>query len=282
MWLDRRTPSRKSRSLERILELTSRISSAEISKSLEQLAIKNSSKGSVHTCLASSIMEVGVDVQRLGLLTIMSQPKLTAQYIQVSGRVGRARAEGPGLVVMLYNTNRTRDRSVYERFPTFHKRLYANVEPLSVTSFAVQTLQKGLAGSIIALYRMWSPSNQSATDLDVALFDKVVKVLKVRLLDLPKGINNLKDFEDKVQDLKSRWLRYQPTNWEYTYQQKNGQSTDASTALMRGERDKLYSIPNDDSIYVPNSMRNVDGQTGLRVVANPYGFVGVEGKNDGD
>lgn len=282
MWLDRRTPSRKSRSLERILELTSRISSAEISKSLEQLAIKNSSKGSVHTCLASSIMEVGVDVQRLGLLTIMSQPKLTAQYIQVSGRVGRARAEGPGLVVMLYNTNRTRDRSVYERFPTFHKRLYANVEPLSVTSFAVQTLQKGLAGSIIALYRMWSPSNQSATELDEALFDKVVEVLKVRLLDLPKGINNLKDFEDKVQDLKSRWLRYQPTNWEYTYQQKTGQSTDASTALMRGERDKLYSIPNDDSIYVPNSMRNVDGQTGLRVVANPYGFVGVEGKNDGD
>ena len=135
------------------------------------------------TCLASSIMEVGVDVQRLGLLTIMGQPKMTSQYIQVAGRVGRARDKGPGLVVMLYNPSRARDRSIYEQFRSFHERLYARVEPLSVTPFAIQTLDKGLEGALLSHYRMTTPLGQSSLEPDTTAYKASSEVLANRAGD---------------------------------------------------------------------------------------------------
>jgi len=277
MWQDRRLPGHKTRYLDPVMELTGRVSSAQVSKALSDLGIPSNKRGSIRTCLASSIMEVGVDVQRLGLLTIMSQPKLTAQYIQVSGRVGRAGNTGPGLVIMLYNSNRARDRSVYENFGPYHQKLYAQVEPLSVTPFAIQTMEKGLWGALIALYRMKISIGQKPTVLDETIFDEAVSIFRERINLINNSNANIADFENQVLALRKRWKLYQPTNWVYEKRQEEGSDENLSTALLRRKTEPLFQIPGDSSILIPQSMRSVDGQTDIFPAANVYSFLSQDG-----
>jgi len=96
---------------------------------LERPATTRAHPKATDVCLASNIIEVGVDVDRLSLICVNGQPKTTAQYIQVTGRVGRKWWERPGLVLAVYVPNKPRDRSHFERFRTYHERLYAQVEP---------------------------------------------------------------------------------------------------------------------------------------------------------
>jgi hypothetical protein len=273
----RRLPQDTARWPSPYTELTSRVDSTEVADLLSKLQIKSSDeKNYIRTCLASSIMEVGVDVQRLGLLTIMGQPKSTSQYIQVSGRVGRDRERGPGLVVMLYNTARSRDRSIYEQFTNFHELLYANVEPISVTPFAIQAMRQGLYGAVISLYRALSDIAASATHLDNSKFEEAVEVLRSRMNLANEDPRVSADFEQQIDDLRQLWLRYEPAKWDYSREQEDGKSKDQDTALMRKRRESLgQTIEGDDSIRIPTSMRNVDGQTQLLLSANPYSHMEV-------
>jgi hypothetical protein len=153
------------RKLFEVSELTSRIRSDQVPKELERLEKNLVSQGGksknvggggyndvVDACLASNIIEVGVDVSRLALMTIIGQPKTTSQYIQVSSRIGRD-PEKPGLVVVLYGQSKPRDRSHYERFRPYHQRLYAQVEPTSVTPFSPPAVDRALHGIIVAAVR---------------------------------------------------------------------------------------------------------------------------------
>ena len=124
------------RRLWNVLELTGRLRNDEIPKAMEELEIPTSgSRRAVDICLASSIVEVGIDIDRLSLMAVVGQPKTTSQYIQVTGRIGRKWWERPGLVATIYSASKPRDRSHFEKFRTYHERLYAQVEPTSVTPF---------------------------------------------------------------------------------------------------------------------------------------------------
>ncbi len=140
------------------VELTS-ASSTEAAEALDKLTRRRDQRGCVDLALATSVIEVGVDVERLGLLTIVRQPKTSAQYIQVSGRVGRSPHQGPGLVVVLLNPLASRDVSHYERFTSVHARLYAAVEPASVTPFTDAALARGLRGTLASVIRQTRPGN---------------------------------------------------------------------------------------------------------------------------
>jgi hypothetical protein len=145
-------------------ELTSRLAAADIPNRLDHLEQvfdpaeeqkrKRGGKGArrpIDVLLATSMISVGVDVQRLGLMVVAGQPKTTAEYIQATSRVGRAR---PGVVCTVYNWARPRDLSHYERFEHYHATYYAQVEPLSVTPFSKRAMDRGLSALLVALMRL--------------------------------------------------------------------------------------------------------------------------------
>ena len=144
------------RSVGRIAELTSRASTDEVKRTKNNLAVRMVSTGKesegepLDVVLASNMISVGLDVDRLGLMVVTGQPKTTSEYIQATSRVGRAY---PGLVVTCLNVMRPRDRSHYERFVAYHESFYREVEATSVTPFSHQTLDRGMVGTLLSMVR---------------------------------------------------------------------------------------------------------------------------------
>ncbi len=159
-------------------ELTSRVNSDQIGTTLDQLALEFDpdidSTAAIQTriaavkegkkppyrkanpfdvVLATSMLQVGVDVQRLGLMLVVGQPKNTAEYIQASSRVGRD-GDRPGLVVALGNWARPRDLAHFEQFRHYHQTFYAQVEALSVTPYSPTSLDRGIDGLLVSVARV--------------------------------------------------------------------------------------------------------------------------------
>jgi Helicase conserved C-terminal domain len=141
------------------LELTSRVPTEDVAEAKRRLASVykgRADKDSVDVALATNMISVGLDITRLGLMLVSGQPKTAAEYIQATSRVGRD-PQRPGLVVVLLNVNKPRDRSHYEHFLGFHSTFYRNVEATSVTPFSPRALDRGLAAVVVALARLGLP-----------------------------------------------------------------------------------------------------------------------------
>ena len=135
-------------------ELTSRRGSSEIAGTLDALdrTFKTREAGSypIDVLLASNMISVGVDIDRLGLMVVSAQPKTSAEYIQATSRVGRRH---PGLIVEVYNWVRPRDISHYERFSHYHDTFYRHVEATSVTPFSERARDRALRGVLTSYVR---------------------------------------------------------------------------------------------------------------------------------
>ncbi|MEU4433486.1 DISARM system helicase DrmA [Nocardia rhamnosiphila] len=155
-------------------ELTARRSGADITTILDRMAVpfdpafdatgarrdgKKRPAVPYDAVLATSMLQVGVDVTRLGLMMVVGQPKNTAEYIQASSRVGRD-TERPGLVIALGNWARPRDLAHFEQFRHYHETFYAQVEPLSVTPYSVTALDRGLDGVLVSAARVLQAGNR--------------------------------------------------------------------------------------------------------------------------
>src|SRR5690606_34765140 len=130
----------------------------------------------------TSMLQVGVDVPRFGLMVVTGQPKNTAEYIQASSRVGRD-ASRPGLVITLYNWTRPRDLAHYEDFTYYHATFYRRVEALSVTPYTRPAPDRGAAAAFGAAVRHAGPAHSRSRDAhDVPLDGPVVREVTARLL----------------------------------------------------------------------------------------------------
>ena len=164
----------KARELEQRIELTSREPSSAIPLHLETMALAYPDDEALDVILATNMISVGVDIDRLGLMAVMGQPQSTSEYIQSTSRVGRRH---PGLVTVLYNASRSRDRSHYESFRGYHSALYREVESTSVTPFSARARDRGLHAVLVALARLTIPG--FAANKGAALVEQHLPELEV-------------------------------------------------------------------------------------------------------
>ena len=181
-------PGLAQRSISQVSELTSRVSSQQIPQYLDDLDltfkavfddttqkwVSDRAPGEdrpTDIVLATNMLSVGVDVNRLGLMVVNGQPKGTAEYIQATSRVGRA---FPGLVASVLTWARPRDLSHYERFEHYHSTFYQYVEAQSVTPFSPRALDRGLSGTMLSILRQ--SHNQLRGDNDAGKMDSPTSV----------------------------------------------------------------------------------------------------------
>ena len=167
------------------VELTSRVSMYEVAEAKEALAQGfDNQKARVDVALATNMISVGLDITRLSLMVVSGQPKTAAEYIQATSRIGR-NPERPGLVVVLLNMNKPRDRSHFERFRNWHEAFYRAVEATSVTPWSARAMDRGLAAVTIGLARLSTPelTPQQRAGLIIAKrpsLDRVAKTISSR------------------------------------------------------------------------------------------------------
>lgn len=162
----------------------SRMSSYEIPNKLRQLGATCDSKDCLDTAVATNMIAVGMDVDRLGLMVVTGQPKQNSEYIQATSRIGRA---FPGLVFTLYNPYRPRDLSQYENFTGYHSQLYRFVEGTTATPFSARARDRVMHALIISAIRLKYPdmaSNEGAAaiaDLSEAQMTEIKSLILDRL-----------------------------------------------------------------------------------------------------
>jgi hypothetical protein len=251
------------RNLRIVEELTGRLSQAEIVSMMDKLStpygmIDNSA---VDACLASNIIEVGVDIDRLSLMGIVGQPKATAQYIQVTGRIGRRWWERPGLVLMIYNPAKSRDRSHFEQFHSYHRRLYERVEPTSATPFALSAIQRALPGALIAWARQHCTASVGNYGAYESELDKGQELLEERCRNVQARQDeerSLRELARVREELGAKWSQ-NPQEWEEFPPDVNGEY------LMLWPGQYATLVQKQRGVVVASSMRQVDSSAELNI-----------------
>ncbi|MEV7185573.1 DISARM system helicase DrmA [Kitasatospora sp. NPDC093102] len=276
-----------------IQELTSRISSSEISATLKRLeggfdqerdtsarrralmaefaAAKKEkrepralpthpAKQAVDVVLATSMLQVGVDVSRFGLMLVVGQPKNTAEYIQASSRVGRDPAR-PGLVVTLYNWSRPRDLAHFEDFAHYHATFYRQVEALSVTPFTRRALDRGTAPTYIAALRQAVYENSRNTDAHTVDLDgEIAAEVERRLLDRAEAVGGPRArgyLAERIEVLKEAWTGKREGSAVLGYRKEKKKDTVVAPLLRRADGARW------DALTVPMSMRETENEINL-------------------
>ncbi|MDX3244831.1 helicase-related protein [Streptomyces sp. ME18-1-4] len=247
----------------RYSELTSRVDASVIPARLKEIEKRYPDPDVRDVLLATNMIAVGVDVDRLGLMAVMGQPQTTAEYIQATSRVGRAH---PGLVAVMLNSVRSRDRSHYENFLHFHSALYREVESTSVTPFSARSRDRGLHAVVVALTRILIPEareNQAAGRIDAyvhRLYAEIKPLLMKRVAQIAS--EEEQDTSDAFDEFVEWWQATANAHGGLLYEPRRGNPT---PALL-----KPYDDESEGSGAWPTlwSLRDVDAESALFLEAS--------------
>ena len=253
-------PGLAQRNVKNVTELTSRVSNKDIPKTLDQLEVKfkecwePGETRAIDIVLATNMLSVGVDVNRLGLMVVNGQPKNTAEYIQATSRVGRF---FPGLILTMLAWSRPRDLSHYETFEHYHATFYKHVEAQSVTPFSPRALDRGLTGMMLSVLRLGDATlnpNLGAGQLDSTV-KQVVTAVKKAIADRAWNVKDktAKELVDKmVGDRVDRWVKEAgKPGRKLGYEAERGKG-DIAALLKKPGADAW------DALTVPMSLREVE------------------------
>ncbi|WP_414154280.1 DISARM system helicase DrmA [Pseudomonas sp. BNK-43-a] len=239
-------------------ELTSRLDSWRIPGLLKRLDNKfpreQGKQYPVDVLLATNMISVGVDIDRLGLMVVTGQPKSTSEYIQATSRVGR---KHPGLVITMYNWLGARDLSHYEHFRGYHAALYRYVEAISVTPFSSRALDRGLRGAFAAMQRLGGDNmarEGQAQNFDAALAstDLMITDITLRAADLV-GKKNAKLVNERLMSSRDDWAHYAEELLRYSWLKSGERPPNNSRVLL-----KTSGTDNEGQWSTPGSLREVE------------------------
>ena len=248
------------------IEMTSRVKSGLIPSYLKAMAVSYPDKKALSVILATNMISVGVDIDRLGLMVVMGQPQATSEYIQATSRVGRS---FPGLIVVLFNAARSRDRSHYESFAAYHSALYRQVEATSVTPFSARARDRGLHAVLVALARQRIVplrANEQAEKVydHTAALNRIKAGIVARVLSVTRSQVEADATEHHIEDILDTW-RQRAAAGKLSYR-----NNDSSASLLRDAADVG---PNQDEAFPTLwSLRDVDQETNFfftRIHENP-------------
>lgn len=258
-----RIPKELCRTIGSPVELTSRRSAQEIPEILERLNITYPRLGKdsprpLDTLLATNMISVGVDVDRLGIMTIVGQPKTTSEYIQASSRVGRSK-DAPGLVVTLLNPSKPRDRSHFEHFRAYHQAFYRHVEPTSVTPYSIPVIERALHAVLVIAARHIGGIGQPDQVADISnCFSELLAFLKARGSRIDS--EHVDILIDRLQHHYRQWREILPSEWG-----RFGVPPD-SRPLMYPAGTAPRDEWDDLAWATPSSMRSVDVECEAHVI----------------
>ncbi|EOS54293.1 helicase-related protein [Paenibacillus barengoltzii] len=252
-------------------ELTSRISTSQLNETLEKLeqvvySEENQSnrRYPINVLLATNMISVGVDVARLNVMLLVGQPKLTSEYIQASSRIGRTY---PGVAFVLYDGAKSRDRSHYEQFRSYHESFYKFVEPTGATPFSKPARDRALHAVMVTLmrhkYNLTSDNsaahfqrNDKATHEIVEFIISRVKEIRDRVeIDLrDESTVIIEEMEEFWSDWEDRISRSTGINFYYGDRYLLQAPTSDSKRLLKPYGDNS----SDTAKETLTSMRNVD------------------------
>lgn len=257
-WIKKQYNHKKERKFFKHKEITSRMTSGKIAGLLKELETQIGEKNFLDVAIATNMISVGLDIDRLGLMCVFGQPKQSSEYIQATSRIGRS---FPGLVVTIYSPYRPRDMSHYENFKGYHSHIYRYVEGTTATPFSARARDRVLHALFISLARLSIEElaeNEDAKNISLihqTKIDEIINKISRRVAKVSPKLH--KDVVDEINRFIDDWKTLQrvsttPLHY-YIF------NTERGSRLMN-----FYGEPNTAKEKPTlNSMREVESSSSL-------------------